>query len=145
MIAFYKTDMFFLKDGKKFLDDKKAYSLSNAIKNVDWKYVRKFLKRALSIEKQAILFIGIENIDSYKFMKLLYKGKMTKDLIPYWKEKFIKGCQEKVRHEHYEIELENGDKLSLPEYQIVKDINGNEMTIKQAIMNNVDIDENSLN
>ena len=30
------------------------------------KYVRKFIKRALAIEKQAILLIGFENIDNYK-------------------------------------------------------------------------------
>ena len=34
--------------------------------------------------------------DAYKFMKLLYKGKMTKDLIPYWKEKFLNGCKSKI-------------------------------------------------
>jgi len=38
---------------------------------------------------------GMSNVDAYKFMKLLYKGKMTKDKIPYWKEMFIKGCMTK--------------------------------------------------
>lgn len=44
MIAFYKTCMIFLKDGKVFLSDKKHCNLSEAIKRGDWKYIRKFLK-----------------------------------------------------------------------------------------------------
>ena len=44
MIAFYKTYMIFLKDGQKFLSDKKHCNLSEAIRQGDWKYIRKFLK-----------------------------------------------------------------------------------------------------
>lgn len=44
MIAFYKTYMVFLKDGIEFLSDKKHCNLSDAIKQNDWKYIRKFLK-----------------------------------------------------------------------------------------------------
>lgn len=39
---------------------------------------------------------GFNNVKSYKFMKLLYKSKMTEDIIPYWREEFVKGCQPKV-------------------------------------------------
>ena len=39
---------------------------------------------------------GFDNVKSYKFMKLLYKQKMTGDLIPYWKKLFIEGCKPKV-------------------------------------------------
>ena len=85
-----------------------------------------------------------DKILGYKFMRLLYKGKMTNDLIPQWKQKFINGCQQQVKHEQYDIQLEDGTKKTLPQYQKVKDINGNEITIKQAIINNVEIDENSL-
>ena len=69
---------------------------------------------------------------------------MTSDLVPYWKQKFIDGCQQQVKHEQYEIELQNGDKIVVPQYKRIKDTNGNEMTMKQAIANNIDIDENSL-
>jgi hypothetical protein len=44
MIAFYKTYMTFLKDGKEFLSDKKHSNLSDAIRRGDWRYIRKFLK-----------------------------------------------------------------------------------------------------
>jgi len=44
----------------------------------------------------AIHLANFNIIDAYKFMKLLYKGKMTEDKIPYWKEKFIEGCNEKI-------------------------------------------------
>ena len=47
--------------------------------------------------------------DAYKFMKLLYKGKMTKDLIPYWKEKFLEGCKEKI--ETGEVEKDYPEEL----------------------------------
>ena len=39
---------------------------------------------------------GFDRVKAYKFMKLLYKGKMTKDKVPEWQEKFTKGCQPKV-------------------------------------------------
>ena len=35
-------------------------------------------------------------VEAYKFMKLLYKGKMTDDKIPYWRDKFYKGAMTKV-------------------------------------------------
>lgn len=87
---------------------------------------------------------NFDKVQSYKFMKLLYKGKMTNDLIPYWKQKFLNGCKQKVKHEQYQICLDDGTKKTLPQYQIVKDINGKQLTIKQAIINNIQIDEKSL-
>lgn len=72
MIAFYKTDMVFLKDGKKFLSDKKAYSLSNAIKNVDWKYVRKFLKEYNLNEFIDDIFGGVLDTCNNRFDVVLY-------------------------------------------------------------------------
>lgn len=87
---------------------------------------------------------NFDKIQGYKFMKLLYKGLMLNDLVPYWKQKFMNGCRQQVIHEQYDIQLENGKKISLPQYQTVKDINGNQITIKQAIINNVEVDENSL-
>ena len=35
-------------------------------------------------------------VDSYKFMKKLYKGQLKKEDIPYWKDKFMKGCKPKI-------------------------------------------------
>lgn len=39
---------------------------------------------------------GFSIVDAYKFMKLLYKNKMNKDITPYWKNKFIEGCKSKI-------------------------------------------------
>lgn len=36
---------------------------------------------------------GFDIINAHKFMKTLYKGKMTKEYVPYWKEKFMNGCK----------------------------------------------------
>lgn len=44
----------------------------------------------------AKILAGFGIVDAYKFMKLLYKGKMTKDKEPIWKEKFMKGCQARI-------------------------------------------------
>ena len=87
---------------------------------------------------------NFDKIQSYRFMRLLYKGKMKDDIVPYWKQKFISGCKSKVKHEQYQIQLDDGTKKTLPQYQIVKDINDNEITIKQAIEKNVELDEKSL-
>ena len=42
---------------------------------------------------------GMDKVSAYKFMKLLYKGKMKGDKIPEWHDKFIKGCLPKINHE----------------------------------------------
>lgn len=39
---------------------------------------------------------GFDKNTAYKFMKLLYKGHMTKDIVPEWREKFLKGSLPKV-------------------------------------------------
>ena len=39
---------------------------------------------------------GFGIVDAYKFMKLLYKGKMTPEVTPKWRDKFMAGAQPKV-------------------------------------------------
>ena len=56
----------------------------------------------------AMHMAGLNKVESYRFMKILYKGKMKDDKIPYWREKFINGCLPKIKHKEYTIELENG-------------------------------------
>lgn len=48
------------------------------------------------IMQAGMYLAGMDKNTAYKFMKLLYKGKMTKDLVPEWKEKFLNGCRNKV-------------------------------------------------
>lgn len=46
----------------------------------------------------AMAMAGFDKNDGYKFMKILYKGKMkTKEDIDYWKKKFTEGCAEKIQ------------------------------------------------
>lgn len=93
----------------------------------------------------ALNLAHFDKVNSYLIMKKLYKNKLhSQEEINYWRNKFIEGSKQQVIHEQYDVQLENGKKISLPQYQIVKDTNGNEMTMKQAIANNIDIDENSL-
>ena len=39
---------------------------------------------------------GFSIVEAYKFMKKLYKNQLKKEDIPYWFEKFMKGCQSKI-------------------------------------------------
>lgn len=48
------------------------------------------------IMQAGMYMAGFDKNTAYKFMKLLYKGKMTKDIVPEWREKFLNGCKEKV-------------------------------------------------
>lgn len=93
----------------------------------------------------ALNLAHFDKVNSYVIMKKLYKNKLhSQEEINYWRNKFIEGSKQQVIHEQYDIQLENGKKISLPQYKIVKDTNGNQITIKQAIINNVEVDENSL-
>ena len=89
----------------------------------------------------AMYMAGMNKVDSYRFMKLLYKGKMKKDLIPYWREKFISGCMKKIKHKEYDIEMENGEIKHFTEYDKVKCKDGQEHNIKEIIENNLEIED----
>lgn len=43
---------------------------------------------------------GFDNVSAFKFMKLLYKNKMTKDIQPEWRKKFMEGCKNKQLGKH---------------------------------------------
>jgi DNA polymerase III alpha subunit len=90
----------------------------------------------------AMYMAGLDKVESYRFMKILYKGKMKGDKIPYWHDKFINGCMKKIKHQEYEIELENGEKRVYTEYDKIKCIDGNEYTIQEIIDNNYEISDN---
>lgn len=90
----------------------------------------------------AMYMAGLDKVESYRFMKILYKGKMKGDKIPYWHDKFINGCMKKIKHTEYEIELENGEKRVYTEYDKIKCIDGNKYTIQEIIDNDYEIANN---
>jgi hypothetical protein len=86
---------------------------------------------------------GMNMVDSYDLCKRLYKGKLKKaEDVKFWHDKFIKGCMDKIKHQEYEIELENGEKRVYTEYDKIKCIDGNEYTIQEIIDNNYEISDN---
>lgn len=91
-----------------------------------------------------IYMAGFDKVAAYKFMKLLYKGKMKGDKIPEWHNKFIKGCIPKIKHEEYEIEFENGIKKCFTEFDKLTCIDGQEHTVKEIVEKNLDIDESQI-
>ena len=84
---------------------------------------------------------GFNKVEGYKMMKLLYKGKMTGEKIPYWHDKFVNGCMPKIKHDEYEIEFDNGEKKTYTEYDKLKCKDGNEHTIKEIVENNLEIED----
>lgn len=84
---------------------------------------------------------GFDKVSSYKFMKLLYKGKMKGDKIPEWHDKFVKGCLPKIKHEEYDIEFENGETRHYTEYDVLKCTDGQTHTIKEIVEQNLEIED----
>lgn len=84
---------------------------------------------------------GMDKVSAYKFMKLLYKGKMKGDKIPEWHDKFIKGCLPKINHEEYDVEFEDGTTKHFTEYDKLKCIDGQEHTVKEIVEKNLEIEE----
>lgn len=72
MIAFYKTRMTFLKDGKKFLSDKKHCNLSEAITQSNWKYIKSFLKEYNLDEFIEDIFGGTLGNSNNRFDVIIY-------------------------------------------------------------------------
>ena len=85
---------------------------------------------------------GMDKVSSYKFMKTLYKGKMKGDAVPYWKEKFLKGCLKRIKHKEYEITFDNGETRTYTEFDVVKCVDGNEHPISEIIEKGLEIAEN---
>ncbi len=86
-----------------------------------------------------IYMAGFDKVSAYKFMKLLYKGKMKGDKVPEWHSKFINGCLPKIKHEEYDIELENGETKHFTEFDKVKCVDGKVHTIKEVVENNIEM------
>ena len=100
----------------------------------------------LPIFQEGAYFFGLhmagwDRVSAYKFMKLLYKGKMKGDKIPEWHGKFIRGCLPKINHKEYDIEFENGEKKHFTEYDKLKCIDGQEHTVKEIVEKNLEIEE----
>ena len=72
MIAFYKTYMTFLKDGKKFLSDKKHCNLAEAIRQANWKYVKNFLKEYNLDEFIEDIVGGTLDVSNNRFDVIIY-------------------------------------------------------------------------
>lgn len=85
---------------------------------------------------------GWDRVNSYKFMKKLYKNKLKSlEDIELWHNKFISGCLNKIRHEEYDIEFDNGEKRHFTEYDKLKCKDGMEHTVKEIVENNLEIDD----
>ena len=84
---------------------------------------------------------GMDKVSAYKFMKLLYKGKMKGDKIPEWHDKFINGCLPKINHEEYDVEFEDGTTKHFTEYDKLKCSDGQEHTVKEIVEKNLEIEE----
>lgn len=76
-------------------------------------------------------------VDASDFMKTLYKGKMTPEKVPFWKEKFLNGC-DYVR-EVIEVELDNGEVKQFEEGEIVICKDGISRTIEEIIEKQIEI------
>ena len=80
---------------------------------------------------------GWDRVNSYVFMKKLYKKKLTdqKD-IDKWHKKFIDGCLKKIKHEEYEIEFDNSEIRHYTEYDKLTCTDGQEHTVKEIVEKN---------
>lgn len=82
---------------------------------------------------------GFDKVNSYIVMKTLYKGKMVGQKIPYWKQKFIKGCQSKVKRQVIQVQLEDGTKRDFELGQMVQCADGVYRSIEEVIENGLQI------
>ena len=73
-------------------------------------------------------------------MKKLYKNQFKKqEEIEQWREKFLKGCEDKFYQDCVEVQFEDGTKKVFKKNEKVFDLNGNEHTIEEAIEKNIDL------
>ena len=99
----------------------------------------------LPIYQEAALYFALHlaKMDlpsGYTMMKLLYKGKMTNEKIPYWREKFIDGSKNNMLHEEIEITLDNGEVRRYRKDEMVKCKDGVERTIEEVLTTGVEIE-----
>ena len=84
---------------------------------------------------------GMDKVSAYKFMKLLYKGKMTEDKVPFWKEKFMTGCKDKFIRKDIELTFDDGTKRIYGLDDKIKCVDGQEHTLIDILENGFDIAE----
>ena len=82
---------------------------------------------------------GFDNVSAYKFMKTLYKGKMKGDAIPYWRDKFLNGCKDKIKRECIELTFDDGTKKIFELDEKVLCTDGVEHTISEILENKYEI------
>lgn len=89
----------------------------------------------------AMALAGMDKVSAYGFMKLLYKGKMTEDKVPFWKEKFMSGCKDKFIRSGIELTFEDGSKRTYGLDDVVVCTDGNSHTIGYVLENHLEIAE----
>ena len=88
---------------------------------------------------------GMDKVMAYKWMKVLYKGKLKSlEDIELWHDKFINGCLKKIKHDEYDLEFENGEKRHFTEFDKLKCTDGQEHTVKEIVENGLEVDEEAL-
>lgn len=130
------------KFGEKYglrRDNKEKYFIPDCMKP----YIGK--EYGLPIYQEHAMQFGMymadmDKVNGYRFMKLLYKGKMKGDKVPYWHDKFITGCYPKIKHEEYDIEFENGEVKHFTEFDKLKCKDGEEHTVKEIVEKDLEID-----
>lgn len=86
------------------------------------------------IMQSAMALAGFDKNTAYKFMKLIYKGKLhTKEEKDEWRERFVRGCMPKVRHEAIEVEFEDGTRKTYEKWERVACDDGTERTVAEAV------------
>lgn len=86
------------------------------------------------IMQSAMAMAGFDKPTAYKFMKLIYKGKLhTQEEKDYWRDKFIKGCMPKVLHNATEITLENGEKRIVEDWEELECEDGKKRKLKEIL------------
>ena len=127
MIAFYKTYMMFLKDGKKFLNDKKHRNLSEAIRRGNWQYIKKFLKEYNLDEFIDDIFGGELDICNNRFdVVLYYKTDKNGDM---WSHRAIFGYGIDYDYKN-QLEIAGNYDLTKDEIEAISDFWGKPVYIK---------------
>lgn len=100
----------------------------------------------LPIYQEAALYFALHlaKMDlpsGYTMMKLLYKGKMKEDKIPYWRDRFINGSKSNILHEEIEVTFDNDEVRRYKKDEMIKCKDGIERTIQEIIDKDIEITE----
>lgn len=111
--------------------------------------VRKYMENEYGVpafQESAYFFgmhmAGMDKVLSYKWMKALYKHRISsQDDMDYWHNKFVGGCVDKIKHQEYDVEFDNGEKRHCTEYDEMLCIDGKKHTVKEIIEKGLEIVE----